>query len=251
MNNKLKKFVTVILVIAFWLAVWEIAAIIIDVDHVLPRVESTFLAFVSAFNDNDFFLKVALSLARVLIGFILGALLSMTFAVIATKLSFIKALVSPIMTVIKSAPVAAIVMILWVMIGGKNVPIAISMLMVIPIVWQNIIDGYDAIDPKLAEVCEIYNFSYYKRLRHLILPTLARFLFPGLITASGLAFKAGIAAEIICWTTNSIGKEIGIAKANVEGPEMFAWVILVVLLSYLLESIIKKTIREIGRKCHL
>ena len=137
------------------------------------------------------------------------------------------------------------------MIGGANVPIAISALMVIPIIWQNVIDGYNAIDAQLNEVCEIYNFGFFRKIRFLILPNLLKYLLPGLISASGLAWKAGVAAEIICMTKNSIGKEIYNAKYMLDGPTMFAWTVMVLILSYLIEKLIKLLIGGISKKCRL
>ena len=32
--------------------------------------------------------------------------------------------------------------------------------MVVPIIWQNLLDGFNSIDPQLNEVCIIYQFSF-------------------------------------------------------------------------------------------
>lgn len=251
MKDKIKKFLTGLLVLVFWLGIWEIAAIIYNNYMLFPTVEATFKALCEVIWDKNFILTVLFSLFRVLSGFVFGTLISVILAVVASKIDFVKALVAPIMTVAKSAPVVAVILIIWLLVGGQNVPIVISMLMVMPIIWQNLIDGYSSIDKGLSEICTVYNFSYGKRFRLLILPTLMKYLFPGLITASGLAFKSGIAAEIISMTKSSIGKEIYNAKYLLEGPELFAWVIIVIVLSFSLELIIKTVIRRIQRKCHL
>ena len=251
MKDKLKKILTTLLVLGFWLGIWEIGARIYDNNVILPTVEATFLALCNAIWDKSFVLTVLYSLLRVVGGFILGVCISVVLAVISSKIGFVKTLIAPIMTVAKSAPVVAIIIIIWLLVGGQNVPLAISMLMVMPIIWQNLIDGYSAIDKGLSEICTVYNFSYGKKFRLLILPTLMKFLFPGLITASGLAFKSGIAAEIICMTKNSIGREIYDAKLLDDGPTKFAWVILVILLSFLIEIIIKDVVRRIEKKWHL
>ena len=251
MRAKILKLLTQISVIAFWLGIWEIIAILYDNNNIIPTVESTFLALFESIWDADFIKTVLFSLLRVLLGFLLGTLLSASLAVAASKIDFIKTIVAPIMTVAKSTPVVAIIMILWLVVGGRNVPVVIAMLMVMPIIWQNLIDGYGAIDKNLSEICSVYNFSFMKRFRLLILPTLLRFLLPGLVTASGLAFKSGIAAEIISLTKSSIGKEIADAKTLYERPRMFAWVIIVILLSLVLELIIKNLVRRIERKWHL
>ena len=251
MKAKIKSFLTVIIVSAFWIGLWEIVAILYDNEIILPTFHSTFLALLSSIWDKNFLLVIAFSLLRVLLGFLIGSSVAIILAVISAKFEPLKTLFAPIMTVAKSAPVVAIIIIIWLLVGQQRVPIAISALMVMPIVWQNMIDGYEAIDRGLTEVCSVYGFSFKKSFCHLYLPTLAKYLFPGLITSSGLAFKAGIAAEIICMTKNSIGREIYDAKILDDSPTKFAWVVLVILLSLVLELAIKYAIRRIGKKWRL
>ena len=251
MKAKIFKIITKISVIAFWLGIWEIIAILYNNTNIIPTVELSFITLCNSIRDTAFISTVAASLFRVLLGFVLGTLLSTALAILASKVSFVKALVSPVMTVAKSTPVVAIILIVWLLVGGKNVPVAISTLMVMPIIWQNLIDGFNSIDTNLSEICTVYNFSYGKKFRLLIFPTLMRFLLPGLLTASGLAFKSGIAAEYISMVKYSIGKEIYDAKTYNERPHMFAWVIVIILLSFVIEFSIKNAVRRIEKKWHL
>ena len=116
--------------------------------------------------------------------------------------------------------------------------------MVMPIVWQNVSDGFSAIDRELSEVCDAFEFSYKKRMKLLIIPTLSSYLFPALITSVGLAWKSEIAAEIIAYTKSSVGAMINDAKYNFETPKMFALTIIVVIMSLLLEAFTKFLIRR-------
>ena len=127
---------------------------------------------------------------------------------------------------------------------GSTLAIAIAFLMVMPIVWQNLSDGFSAIDKELSEVCDAFEFSYKKRLRLLVFPTLSSYLFPALITSVGLAWKSEIAAEIIAYTKSSIGSMINDAKYNFETPKVFALTIVVVIMSILLEALTKFLIRR-------
>ena len=251
MKNKVNKIFIKISILIFWLLIWEIFARKINLSFVLPTVSETFYALYLLVQDRNFLLTVITSLMRITEGFILGSIIAIALGILSAKVSFFKHLFSPINTVLKSSPVAVIIIMLWVLIGGKNVPVAVSLIMVAPIIWQNIIDGYDAIDPQLDEVCLIYNFNFSKRFRILVLPNLLKYLLPGLISASGLAWKAGVAAEIICMTKNSIGAQIYNAKYLLDGPVMFAWTIVILILSYLIEQLIKLLIGGISKKCHL
>ena len=251
MKNKFKKALGLILVLFFWLAVWEICARKIQLNFVLPTVGETFDAMISIISQKNELLTIILSLMRITTGFLMGVIIAMGLGILAVRFKAIKTLLSPLNIVAKSTPVAVIIIMLWLMIGGARVPAAVSTIMVVPIIWQSILDGCEAIDPQLDEVCRIYNFSYFKRLKFLVMPTLLSYLLPALLTASGLAFKAGIAAEIICMTKKSIGQNLYNAKFLLDGPMMFAWTLIVLILSYFLEQLIKLIIGGIKKKCRL
>ena len=148
------------------------------------------------------------------------------------------------MTVIKSTPVASFIMILWVMIGSASLPSVIGLLMVMPIVWQNLMNAFDAIDGKLYEVAEIFGLSKKARFRFLIFPTLMQYFIPAVLTSIGLAWKSGIAAEILTYTKNSIGRNILDAKNYFEGADLLAWTATVIAISLLFEFIISRLARR-------
>ena len=252
MKSKIKKVLIPLAVLLFWLAVWEILAITIDLEFVLPRVEVTILTLFSLLCKKEFYLLVLSSLVRIFSSFLIGVLIAIALALLAIRFSFFKALVSPLITIFKSTPVAVLIILLWLILSsGAKVPGAVAILMVVPVIWQNMLDGYGAIDKQLDEVTKIYGFGYLKRLKILVLPTLLKFLFPGIITASGLAWKAGIAAEVICITKNSIGKEIYNAKSILDGPSTFAYTIVVLVLSIAVERLIKLVVEGVKKKCRL
>ncbi len=251
MRDKAKKILINLAILVFWLSAWEISARIIDLEFVLPTVTATASSLLTLMGTKTFYITVLSSLIRIFASFVLGVIIAIILAILSIKFRAFKALLMPVMTVAKSTPVAVIILILWLMIGGANVPGAVAILMVLPVVWQNLIDGYDSIDNGLDEVCKIYNFSFIKRMKILVLPAVLRFFFPSVVTASGLAWKAGIAAEVICITKNSIGKEIYNAKYILDGPKMFAYTLFVLILSYVIEKLIRFLVERIKEKCRL
>ena len=69
----------------------------------------------------------------------------------------------------------------------------------------------------------------------LIFPSVKPYFLSACKTAIGLAWKAGVAAEIIAMPPNTIGTMIGEAKLYIMSAEMFAWTLTVVLLSLAIE----------------
>ena len=147
------------------------------------------------------------------------------------------------MTIIKSTPVASIIMVLWVIIGSDTVPLAIAILMVMPMIWESAHNALNSADKSLLEVCAIYKISGLFKIKIMYWPLLITHTLPSILTASALAWKSGIAAEIISYTTNSIGKEIFLAKSYLEMASVFAWTIVVVLLSLAINYAVKHLLK--------
>lgn len=252
MKNNIKKAIFITISILFWILLWQIFAIAFDKEFIFPRLDKTIAALGSLMLTRDFWITILASFARVLLGFVIGALLGIVVAPLTHYFELVRHIISPAMTVIKATPVASFILVLWCLAGyfplGKaSIPTMIGILMVMPIIWQNMTDGYNSISRELDEMCTVFEMSYFKKLRLLIFPTLIKFLIPALVTSSALAWKSGIAAEIIVYAKNSIGKEITDAKNYFESEKMFAWTIVVVLFSIAIEFAIKKLTKAVKK----
>lgn len=238
------KFLRFILPFCFWIALWWIGASIVKNSFLFPNVDEALVALATLLSESSFYSVVFLTTLRVLTGFLIGCITGFFLAILCNSFSFIEALISPIIMIIKATPVASFIVLLWVMLSGDALSIFIGFLMVMPIIWQNTMDAYSAIDDNLLEVTEIFEFSNKKRFKLLIFPTLKKFLYPAIVTSAGLAWKAEIAAEIIAYTKKSIGQGINDAKYNMDTPTVFAWTMIIILFSILLELSTKKLLRR-------
>jgi len=68
-----------------------------------------------------------------------------------------------------------------------------------------------------------------------------------LTTATGLAWKSGVAAEVLCTPKRAIGTQMQYARSAIDTPALFAWTILVVALSLALEGFLYALLRRGGR----
>lgn len=225
----------------FWLSLWQIAALIINNSFLLPDIPETLSALLGIISEGggEFFFAVFLTLLRVLCGLVLGIAIGIALAVLSHHISAVRALISPMISVIKSTPVASFIIILWIMLSGDTLAIFVAFLMVMPIIWQNLMDGYDAIDGDLIEISTVYQLSFKTKMRVLVIPTLLKYLVPAIITSVGLAWKSEIAAEIIAYTRNSIGQHVNDAKYFMDYASVFAYTIVVIVLSIIFEKVAK------------
>ena len=76
-------------------------------------------------------------------------------------------------------------------------------------------------------------------------PILLKFLIPAIITSVGLAWKSEIAAEIIAYTSRSIGYLINESKTLFDTPKIFALTLVIIIFSVILEFVVKKLLGRI------
>ena len=243
-KSKLFKLLKIALGALFCIALWEIIAIRTNNSYFMPRVSETTEALRTLLRTEGFMKYVFTSLSRVAIGLILGIIFGVILATVCHLVPFSDTFVSPLITVMKATPVAAIILILWFTLSNAELAIFVVFLMVTPIVWQNVYDGFKSISDEMREVCEIFEIPFPKRMRILVLPEIIKYLIPAIITSVGLAWKAEIAAEIM--TYSNIGQSIDDFKTlHLDTPSVFAWAVVIVVMSLILESIIKYLLKRI------
>ncbi len=243
-KNSFFSVVKFIIGTAFCLALWELLAIKIDNSYFMPRLNETFSALLLLIKTSGFWKYVLTSLARVAIGLLLGIAFGIVLATVCHVLPLSKAFVSPVITIMKATPVATIILILWFTLSNAELAVFVVFLMVTPIVWQNVYDGYKSISNEMREVCEVFQISGFKKFKLLVLPAVTKYLVPAVITSVGLAWKAEIAAEIM--TYSNIGQSIDDFKTlHLDTPSVFAWAVVIVILSLILELLIKSLLRRI------
>ena len=245
MASKIKKPLLFITAIIILLVIWHIAAVIIDDNFVLPSIEKTFSALIEVLSDGTSFLLILGTISRVVLALIIGFILGALLGYLSYKFESFALIITPMLSIIKSTPIASIIILFWFVIDGYSLPILVSVLMILPLVCENVTAGFRAIDPKLIEVCSVFDLSPITRFRILIFPSVVRYVAPVLITSIGITWKAEVAAEIIGYVSNSIGSAINDARSSFISRDVFAWTVIIIILSMLLEQLTKYLLRRV------
>ncbi|MDD6799733.1 MAG: ABC transporter permease subunit [Firmicutes bacterium] len=247
-NNPALKILSSAAAVAFWIGIWWIAAIVVGRELLVPSPARVAVRLAELSADVSFWQSAFMSLLRILIGFSAG----IVFGTAAACISFISraanSLVSPLMTVIRTTPVASFIILALVWIRAASVPSFIAFLMVTPVVWKNVHSGLMSASPGLREVCECFGVGKFRRAALLYIPAAAPFFASSAITSLGLAWKAGIAAEVLCTPKFSIGKQLYESKLYLETADLFAWTAVVIIFSVILERILTFVLKKIAQK---
>jgi len=216
----------------------------IDMDFVLPSPASTVRALAENIAETKFWSSILFSVSRITVGFLLSGICGIFLAVSSIKLKPIKILFDPLCSVLRAVPVASFIILVLVMFSSKNVAAIISFLMGLPLVYSSISKAIDVSPEDMLEVADIYKMSFWARLRYIYVPHLRPYIANALTVSVGLCFKSGIAAEVIGYPMGSVGEKMYLAKQGLNMPDLFAYTVVIVLISVICEKVISAVLKS-------
>ncbi len=223
--------------VLFWLLVWQIAAMALDQKILLASPISVAGRLVELVPQLDFIKSIGFSMVRILGGFVLGVVIGTGLAALSGKVMLIRRLFSPLISAMKSIPVASFTILALIWISSENLSVLISVLIAIPIVYSNMLEGIDNLDPKLRTMAEVFMIPPQKRFVGIYLSQLLPYFRSASRLAMGLCWKSGVAAEVIGIPDGSIGERLYMSKVYLETEDLFAWTIVIILLSFVCEKL--------------
>jgi len=221
--------------VLFWLGVWQLAAAAVGQELLLPGPAAVGRRLLELAAGAVFWQTALASLLRIFGGLLLGVALGALLAGLTAWVPLLDWVLTPAVKVVRATPVASFILLVYLWVERGRVPGLISALMVLPVVWGNVTRGIAETDPRLLELARAYGFGRGRTLRRIYIPSVLPYFASGCRTALGLAWKAGVAAEVLCQPQNAIGTQIYNTKYYLETPSLFAWTLVVIALSFLLE----------------
>lgn len=246
MRDKVKKVIFSAGSVIFWILLWHIAAKIANRNLLfkIPLPLETLNEFLNGAATAPFWKAVGNSVLHIVSGFVCAVILGLICGMLSGNSAVFKTLTSPVSRLIRSVPVAAFIVLAWLWIPSNIIPSFIAFLMVFPIVWLQIESSLLSIDGKLIEMAKVMGMDKKGIVKNIKIPSVLPAFRNACITGLGFAWKSGVAAEVICNPTGSIGATLSNAKSNLEYARVFAIVLTIVILSLILENIIKFFWRE-------
>lgn len=247
MNYKevLKKVGAALLALTFW----EIAALLIHQRILLVTPVAVARRLCTIWRVEGFARAIWFSFSHIAGGFLLGLILGCLLAYLAAKHPVVETLLWPWMATIKSVPVASFVVICLIWLSARNLSVFISFLIVIPIIYQNVLEGLRAENREMQEVATVFQLPWRKRFCYIELPKLRPFLLSACRVTTGMAWKAGIAAEIIGVPNGSIGKMLYTAKIYLDTDDLLAWTVIIVVISVVAEKVFLAGLSRVLNPC--
>ena len=217
---------------AFWLLVWQLLAVFFHNDILLVGPSKTLRTFFSCLITAGFWRSIWFSISRICIGFFLAMLLGILTGALSCRFRIVGEFLEPPIQFMKSIPVASFVILALIWTGSKNLSVS----------------GLKSTASKLLEMAQVFRVPFHKKVFYLYRPALSPYLISACKSALGMAFKSGIAAEVIGVPDFSIGANLYEAKIYLDTASLFAWTLAIILIASCFEKILLRLMTAAGGK---
>lgn len=227
-----------IVAVFFWIAIWQIASMIINKEMLLASPVAVIGAIIHLVGEGMFWSSIFRTFGSIAGGFFLAILLGLLFAVGSYLSLIFREMVTPLIKIIKTTPVASFIILALLWVDPENLSILISFLMVIPIIYTNVLLGLNNMDRNLLEMAKVFRMGWTKKIRYIYIPGLMPYFVSACSVGLGFCWKSGIAAEIIGLPKDTIGENLYEAKLYLMTKELFAWTFVIICVSVIFEKVI-------------
>lgn len=240
----MKKNIFILLGLLSILILWLIVSLSIDNSLVLPTINQVLESLKDILSDSRTYLIIFMALLKL----ILTCILSLVIALVLATLSFMSIkfadFLKPFLVIFKTIPIISIIILLLIFFGNNKSPYIMTMLVVLPIMYESLMTGFKSINPEiLYDVKTISNLNF-SVLKSIYLPLIFQHLVLGIMQSFGLGLKVMIMGEFITQPKSTIGYILQLERINLNTSNILAWTIILIVIVLLVELLINKVSKK-------
>ena len=219
------KYIKRIVMVLIWLIIWQIASMMTGLELLLASPVAVLRTLIEMLVSKAFYMTLSHSLLNIGSGLLAGIIIGVAVGIGSGRFNTFAQFVEIPLQLMKSLPVAAFIILLLMWFGSRNVSRIISAMVVIPMVTAGVTDGIRNADTGLVNMAKVYNMSRLNRFRYIYMTG----VYPYLETQLKIAL-----------VSDTIGTSMYYAKMYLLSAELFAWSIVVIAVSFIIEKLILK-----------
>lgn len=220
------------------LLLWQIVSMAVGNSLLLASPLQVVKRLCTLLPEKGFFSTVLYSLLRILLGFFIALAAGTLLAILSGRFAIAETLLRPYIVTAKSVPVASFIILCLIWFSYTQLTVFISFLIAFPVIYTNVLQGIKSTDPKMTEAADLYAVPWGRRLVYVWIPAIKPFLLSACSSAAGMAWKAGIAAEVIGVVRGSVGERLYDAKIYFSNEDLLAWTVIIILMSIATEKLV-------------
>lgn len=220
-----------------FIIVWEIVATVINNEIYLPKVMDIGKSIALIITERDFIKIILSTFYRTILSYGIALIMAIIFGVLSFTCPLFYYLFNPINSFFKTIPTLVLIVLALVWFDKNKAPYIVGLAIVFPILYEGIRNSFNEIDKNIMDMIKIYEVNFKDKLIKIYLPKIKFYLISILVSTFSLAFKVVIAGEVHGQPQYGIGSQIQIEKVNFNTSGIFAWIMIIVLISIIFEII--------------
>lgn len=231
-NLKHKTLIFTILGIILFFLIWFIIYFSIN-STLFPGPIETFKQFGLMMIDVSTYEAIGGTLLRLLISMLICTTVSMLLGLLAGLYEWIYRLLNPIIIVLRTLPVAAVIFILIVTLKPRYALFIITALTMFPLLYEAIATGIRNIEKGIMDSARLDSHLLNPRtVVNIIIPNAKENIILGIVQALGLGMKVSLMAEVLVGTdtVKGIGRMLYRGYRDLDMPVVFASALIAIIL---------------------
>ena len=231
----------------FFIILWQVIAVITNNDIYIPKLQQVSEALKDIYMEQNFWKAIFSSFYRTIISYVLALAFSMILGILGAVYPFFRYLMQPLNSFAKTVPTMVLVVLLLVWFDKDITPFAVGFAIIFPVLYEGVRNSLMQIDKKLIDMTKIYEVSLIDKIKKIYVPVMKFYFMSIFVSTFSLTFKVVITGEVYGQPKFGIGSQIQLEKVNFNVSGIFAWIVIIVFISIVLEVINKLLNKKIYR----
>ncbi|NLY45899.1 MAG: ABC transporter permease subunit, partial [Tissierella sp.] len=209
----------------------------INNEVIFPSISNTFFSIVEIMKEPFFLIIIKNTLLRTFIGFSISLTIAIAIGVLSSISKIAYNFMIPILKFLNSIPTIAIILLALIWLNNELVPMFVGFIMVFPILYENILNSILDVDKDIIQMAKLYRVKKARVIKDIYMPSIIYSISKIFNSAIGINLKMVIAGEVLSQPKYSIGSSLQLKRMYLNTSGVFAWIILIILLSRVFDLI--------------
>lgn len=227
--------------------VWYGAALKINSDLLVPTPLTVCGELFAALKEKSVYKSIIGTFSRSMISFFIAFIVALAMAVEANEFPLLEKFFYPLVALLRVLPAMAAILLCLIWLKSAKSPIAISFIVVFPMAYSSLFSAIKNRDKETVELLKVYGVKPFKVFWGCTFPNVFDKVFPETVSLLAFNIKLTVSGEALANTQLSIGREMYVANAYLETGRLMAFAVIAVLLSVIIEVVIRLIYKGIRR----
>lgn len=221
--------------VAWQLLSWQMAQ-----PQLIPSFPDLIRALLRLVYTPGFLVSIGTTCLRACVGLLLSLAAASITAFLLNRSEGIRLLFMPWLSLLRSVPVISFILLALIFLNPEMIPLLIAFLTMYPLLTENLLKGLMNRRDSWKILARQFHLNAWNCLFQINYPQLRPYLFSGLASAVGFGWRAIIMGEVLSQSVDGIGKRMKEAQVFIDVPELIAWTLVAIVLSWLTDKLISR-----------